>query len=36
MLQRDKHDYDLLFIVKVKEFLEHAFGECAVGHSLVL
>jgi hypothetical protein len=36
MLRRDKHDYDLLFIVKVKEFLKHAFGKSAKGHSLVV
>jgi hypothetical protein len=36
MLRRDEHDYDLLFIVKVEEFLKHAFGESAEGHSLVI
>ena len=35
-LRRDEHDYDLLFIVKVEEFLQHAFGESAGGHSLVV
>jgi hypothetical protein len=35
-LRRDEHDYELLFIVKVKEFLKHAFGESAGGHSLVV
>ena len=34
-LRRDEHDYDLLFIVKVEEFLQHAFGPGAGGHSLV-
>jgi hypothetical protein len=36
MLRRDEHNYDLLFIVKVEEFLRHAFGESAEGHSLVV
>jgi hypothetical protein len=36
MLWRDEHDYDLLFIVKIEEFLKHAFGESAKGHSLVV
>ena len=35
-LRRDEHDYDLLFIVKVEEFLQHAFGESVGGHSLVV
>ena len=30
-LRRDEHDYDLLFIVKVKEFLQHAFSESVTG-----
>jgi hypothetical protein len=35
-LWRDEKDYDLLFIVMVKEFLKHAFGKSAEGHSLVV
>jgi hypothetical protein len=36
MLRRDEKGYDLLFIVKVKEFLKHAFGKSVEGHSLVV
>jgi hypothetical protein len=36
MLRRDEHDYELLFIVKVEEFLKHEFGESAGGHSLMV
>jgi len=35
MSWRGKRDYDMLFVVKVEEFLEHAFGESAEGHSQV-
>jgi hypothetical protein len=36
MLQTDAKDYEWLFIIKVKEFLKHAFAESAGGHSLVV
>jgi hypothetical protein len=36
MLRRDEYDFDLMFIVMVQEFLKHAFGESARGHSLVV
>jgi hypothetical protein len=35
-LRRDEYDFDPMFIVKVEEFLKHAFGESARGHSLVV
>jgi hypothetical protein len=35
-LRRDEYDFDPMFIVKVEEFLKHAFGESAGGHSLVV
>jgi hypothetical protein len=30
-LQRDEYDFYSMFIVKVEEFLKHAFGESAGG-----
>jgi hypothetical protein len=35
-LRRDEYDFNPMIIVKVEEFLKHAFGMSAGGHSLVV